>query len=559
MHTRLEAGRGEERRFWEITVTGQAVTTRYGRVGTDGRASKTNVFSSPAHAHAEAQRRIAEKRKGGFEPVSEPVGAHVGGHASAPDLVAAILDAEDDDEGGYLVYADWLLSQGNPRGELIMLQHGLAKKPHDARMRRAERNFQREHGGRMLPPRLAEILRLRSDDQPESGSCHIEWKLGFVHRARIGRSLPHPPYTVRELLLDLLDHPSAQLLRELTIGALGPGRTLDYRRYDYTPVVEALCQAAPASLRTLFLADFAPEHVDLSDSRLGSVSGLFRSLPRLKDVHLRGGSLELGDIHAPALQRFCLTTHALGPEVLAGLDSAYWPALEALVIDAQGTALDMSALPSLLAAHGTPSLRALAIRHTTDTRAIWAALARSSLLGQLALLDLSHGDLSDHDVSAMTAQGREFGHLERLVLDGNYISRLHRAEVRALAAEVSLAEQRGAAADLPRITTDQIIDFAPDVRSYMAAREVADPRKWPQLGSWMNIVWGRCQGNSLYDVFVDLANLEAGCTCPSSKYPCKHALGLLIIATHGRLIPVMAPPEGLIEACRASRYEAFWE
>ena len=38
------------------------------------------------------------------------------------ELEAAILENPDDD-APYLVYADWLMASGDPRGELIVMQH----------------------------------------------------------------------------------------------------------------------------------------------------------------------------------------------------------------------------------------------------------------------------------------------------------------------------------------------------------------------------------------------------------------------------------------------------
>jgi hypothetical protein len=424
------------------------------------------------------------------------------------------------------------------------------------------RQFRREHGARMLPPRLGRFEPvLPMDAQEHTDPCQIEWKLGFAHRARIDCSRAHPPCTARELVLALLDHPSGMLLQELTIGGPGPGRAHDPRSYDYRPVVAALCEVAPASLRALFLGDRDPGHGEPDHSDLGDVSLLFSRLPRLAHLQLRAGAMVLGDIRAPALRSFRLRTAALGVATLASVNSADWPRLEELAIDCQDQPLAMDALPALLAGTSAPALRRLALTSTTRTRDIWAALARSPLLGQLEALDLSRGDLADGDVAEMIAGGQAFRHLRRLVLEGNYISRAHRADVYALGAGVSLKGQRGAAADLPRITENQILELAPDARSYMAAGDVAEPRRWPRLGSWITTVWGCYQGTSLYDVFVDLNDISgdldamrAGCTCPSSKHPCKHVLGLLRMCARGRLVPVQEPPEGFIDGCLSSRY-----
>lgn len=96
----------------------------------------------------------------------------------------------------------------------------------------------------------------------------------------------------------------------------------------------------------------------------------------------------------------------------------------------------------------------------------------------------------------------------------------------------------------------------------MAARDVSDVARWVQLGTWSRYLWGRYQGRDLYDVFVKIGSpeaMESGCTCPSYKYPCKHALGLLMLATDKRLVPVNEVPPGFVEGCRESRYDNNWE
>ncbi|MBA3541481.1 MAG: TIGR02996 domain-containing protein [Deltaproteobacteria bacterium] len=42
------------------------------------------------------------------------------------DLIAAVAEAPDDD-APRLVYADWLMERGDPRGELVALQCALAR------------------------------------------------------------------------------------------------------------------------------------------------------------------------------------------------------------------------------------------------------------------------------------------------------------------------------------------------------------------------------------------------------------------------------------------------
>jgi len=49
----LSEADGGSHKFYEVTVAGSAVTTRYGRIGDPGQ-SKTTKYKSPAEADAEA-------------------------------------------------------------------------------------------------------------------------------------------------------------------------------------------------------------------------------------------------------------------------------------------------------------------------------------------------------------------------------------------------------------------------------------------------------------------------------------------------------------------------
>ncbi|WP_162525224.1 SWIM zinc finger family protein [Rariglobus hedericola] len=81
-------------------------------------------------------------------------------------------------------------------------------------------------------------------------------------------------------------------------------------------------------------------------------------------------------------------------------------------------------------------------------------------------------------------------------------------------------------------TPDQITALAPDAASLKAGRDLAAPRKWTLLGADADALWGLAQGSGKepYQTRVALDGLSTKCSCPSRKFPCKHALGLLFIA-----------------------------
>ncbi len=80
------------------------------------------------------------------------------------------------------------------------------------------------------------------------------------------------------------------------------------------------------------------------------------------------------------------------------------------------------------------------------------------------------------------------------------------------------------------LTLEQIVEMAPDAAAADAGKKLAAAKHWPDLGRSPAAVWGKCQGSALYQVKVDLVNIAFNCTCPSRKLPCKHVLGLLMLA-----------------------------
>ena len=90
-------------------------------------------------------------------------------------------------------------------------------------------------------------------------------------------------------------------------------------------------------------------------------------------------------------------------------------------------------------------------------------------------------------------------------------------------------------AAMPRWTEAQVTKLAPDDSSVTAARRLTNPALWSDTGSTEILVWGKCQGSgkSPYQVSVDLAGPAFRCSCPSRKFPCKHALALLLLWVRG--------------------------
>jgi hypothetical protein len=88
-----------------------------------------------------------------------------------------------------------------------------------------------------------------------------------------------------------------------------------------------------------------------------------------------------------------------------------------------------------------------------------------------------------------------------------------------------------------------VLGLAPDASSSKAAAGVAKPAKWGGAGCDELAVWGECQGSgsNVYRAGVDLSEPAFRCSCPSRKFPCKHALGLLLLWSED-VVPAGARP-----------------
>src|SRR5688500_2074512 len=94
------------------------------------------------------------------------------------------------------------------------------------------------------------------------------------------------------------------------------------------------------------------------------------------------------------------------------------------------------------------------------------------------------------------------------------------------------------------LTADQIASLAPDAASLAAGKKPAAGRDWASAGHDARAIWGECKGSALYQVRVDLSDLTAKCSCPSRKFPCKHALGLMLkAAADPAAVPAAAAPD----------------
>ena len=105
---------------------------------------------------------------------------------------------------------------------------------------------------------------------------------------------------------------------------------------------------------------------------------------------------------------------------------------------------------------------------------------------------------------------------------------------------------------------EQVLGLAPDASAAKAGQSQASIARWPSLGRDEQAAWGECQGSGStpYRCQAALDDGATKCSCPSRKFPCKHAIGLLLLLAVGQA-PEATRPAWVGEwlASRADRAE----
>lgn len=431
---RFEMKEGSSNKFWEIARDEAVLTTRWGRIGTEGQ-EKTQKFDSDWKARQAYDKQVQEKEGKGYTRVKPTDTAPK--PKSNKELEAAILRAPEVADG-YLVYGDWLQSQGDPRGELIALQHALlqAKGAEATALKRKVSALLKKHQDLLLGAPLASML--------GGKTLSVEWHLGFIRSARVAIAGygEDPEFEIDETLSMLLAHPSARFLQELTLGlADNEGEN------EYGGLMRLIAKAGPKALRKLFIGDFVfPDETEISWTHVGNVAPLYKALPQLRSLHLRGGEVSLGKIDLPELRDFTLESGGLDRGSVKAIAAASWPKLERLEVwfgaEEYGAGGDVKNIQPLLDGSGLPELKHLGLCNAEFTHELVEALPKAKVLKQLETLDLSRGTLTDKGAEVLLANAAAFKHLKKLDLTQNLLSAKVAKSLAKLCADVAIGYQR---------------------------------------------------------------------------------------------------------------------
>jgi uncharacterized protein (TIGR02996 family) len=458
---------GKSGKFWNIELQGHKFTVTFGKLGAKGQ-TQTKEFADAAAAQKAHDKLVKEKlAKGYVETTATP---SAGGAALRQALEDA-LAADFDDVGAHMAYADWLMEQGDPKGEFIQVQLALedesrSKKERD-KLRQREKALLRQHGrqwlgslaehlidwkGVELPPHNAEWRRLFAEAFEQAELKEVEadlrsWRQpyyafqfarGWLTALGVGR-------LTEEFAGVLARAPAARLLRRLSVptGADTGDRII-------VPPLAPFAEAAwVANLRAFQIGH--PQDACYVGAE-GAVDVIGR-MTRLEELRLFAHHVETERLfaleslgHLRVLEVNHLAEYPL--EVLAGNaalkdleELSLWPHMVE-PFDERRVYITAEGARALIRSPHLPRLRVLELRNSALGDEGCAEIVRSGLLKRLKVLNLTNGLVTDAGARALAACP-DLKDLELLNVSGNMLTEAGLAALRATGPRVESSRQYG--------------------------------------------------------------------------------------------------------------------
>lgn len=425
---RYEVTSDNTRKFWEVAQDGATFTVTSGLVGTKGER-RTFSYPTPEKAAKALEQLVQSKRALGYVLVEAPSAANGAGlwHAANPELESTVL-ADRDADAPWQVYADWLQSQGDIRGELFARAgdaKGFAK-------------YVEAHQDALFGDVVPHLEKRR----PE---VELEWRRGFVDALLLRANDYEGDTRLTELAQKALALPVTVFLRELTlrIGVYQQGQ-------DFTGALEALRESGRGAVVEAVTLAHDPADRDDDWQRevewpaWGSLAPL-SGAPRLEVLTVEGTHGEVGRLELPALKRLTLIGHTLTASNLEDVRRSSLPKLERLTLEPRALVLGVGdALAALCSGDALPALKQLSIERATEVHEALPALLYGKLLPRLQRVSFKHSGFTEADVSMVLKERKRFAHLKGLTLPAGYATAARAEELKTLCARVSLAKPRRA-------------------------------------------------------------------------------------------------------------------
>jgi uncharacterized protein (TIGR02996 family) len=222
-------------KFWNIEVADKSFTVTYGKVGTAGQ-TQTKEFASADKAQAEADKLVREKVKKGYVETTAKAAA------TQAEVFDHALATDPNDLAGWGAYADYLMEQGDPRGEFMATQIALEDETRSAaerkKLKKKEEDLLKKHEKEWLGALAAVTMDAESvsywDGAKEKKRAPVAHQFT---RGWLGRLVFHD-LTVNQARA-LAKSPEARLLRELAVESVDSeapvGTTQQYIDSYYEP------------------------------------------------------------------------------------------------------------------------------------------------------------------------------------------------------------------------------------------------------------------------------------------------------------------------------------
>jgi hypothetical protein len=211
---------------------------------------------------------------------------------------------------------------------------------------------------------------------------------------------------------------------------------------EFAHVLQPLLDhGVPSSLRHLVLCTF--DNIEGFLATRADVTALLPALRDLERLELQAGQVSFDRVDLPELRDFQLRTAGLGRDTLRAVTAARWPALDRLTLwfgsPRHGGDCRVEDLAPIFEGEHFPRLRHLRLMNATFTDRLCEALVSSRLLPRLRSVDLSLGLMTDEGARTLARHAAALGHLQKLSLTNNALTREGEALLTATSLPVELA------------------------------------------------------------------------------------------------------------------------
>jgi uncharacterized protein (TIGR02996 family) len=458
----FEFSEGSSDKFWEVSIEGTTVRTRFGKIGAKGQL-KIKEFESKGDAQKERDKLIAEKTKKGYaeggggtaaDEDGDGASTVAKGDARNPALEKAIA-ANPFDRDAYAVFADWLQEQGDPRGELISLQ--LANKDKEAaKLIKAQSEY-------FLGPLAPHVkvydgngnnassgLRTKEQEKAwlKTADQAFLWRNGYISRIRLsdddyfndGEDGAKFEGKLVDILKDAFEHPSGRYAIELAFQSNG-----DPNEDDLQDLIDLIGKKAPPTIRKITFGDNVDQ---ISWHHTGSLAKMWKGVPNLQVLEIETGEFEVGAMDAPNLERAIFRTGGLSKACCKHIASAKMPKIKHLEVlfgtDEYGGDCTIKDVKPLLDRTDLKHLEYLGIKNSEFGNDIAKAVVNAKIVKQLKTLDLSLSTITDEGAQALADGKDALKHLECLDLTHNFLTKAGIKLVAGLCKKVVTEEQQKA-------------------------------------------------------------------------------------------------------------------